>query len=202
MERALLCYRFCFSGGVSGGERTSLLPFLFFWRSFGWREHFSVTVFAFLEEFWVERALLCYRFCSFGGVSGGEATFLLPFLFFWRIFGRREHFSVTYLAFLEEFRDGRRYLPLLFNRSCSSGGVSGGETTSLLPLLFFWRSFGWREHFSTTVFDSLEEFRAERPLLCYRFCSSGGVLGGDTSSLLPFLILWRNFGRRDLPTSL
>ncbi|KPB03116.1 hypothetical protein AAV98_19070 [Bacillus sp. CHD6a] len=131
MERRLFFYRFCFSGGVLGGESTSLLPFLFFWRSFGWREDFSATVFVFLEEFRVERALLCYRFCFSGGVLGGESTSLLPFLLFWRSFGRRGDFSFTVFVFLEDFWAERALLCYLFS---FSGGISGWAeipTTSL-----------------------------------------------------------------------
>ncbi|MEA3318985.1 MAG: hypothetical protein U9Q88_03075, partial [Bacillota bacterium] len=63
----------------------------------------------------------------------------------------------------------------------------GVEMPYLLPFLFFWWSFGRREPFSTTVFESLEEFWAVRPPLYYRFCFSAGVLGGEITSLLPFL---------------
>ncbi|WP_205831480.1 hypothetical protein, partial [Bacillus sp. RO2] len=113
---------------------------------------------------------------------------------FWKSFGRRDTSSATVFAFLEEFRVERT---LLYYRFCFSGRVSGGETPPLLPFLFFRRSFGWRDTCSATVFAFLEEFRVERTLLYYRFCLWGGVSGRETPALLPFLLSWKNFGRRD-----
>ncbi len=42
---------------------------------------------------------------------------------------------------------------------------------------------------SVTVFSFAEGFWALRRPLCYRFCLCGGVLGLETPSLLPFLLL-------------
>jgi hypothetical protein len=158
---------------------------LFFWKSFGRRDTSSITLFAFLEEFRVERTLLYYHFCFSGGVSGGENPALLPFLLFSKSFGRRDTSSATVFAFLEEFRAERH---LLCYRFCFPRRVSGGENPALLPFLFFWKSFGRRDTSSITLFAFLEEFRVERTLLYYRFCFSGRVSGGETPALLPFLL--------------
>ena len=91
----------------------------------------------------------------------------------------------------------RALMSALYYRFCSSQELLGGETTSLLPFLLLPRAFGRRDNLSTTVFAPPKSFRAERRPLYYRFCSSQELSGGETTSLLPFLLLPRAFGRRD-----
>ena len=73
-ERRALSYRFVGCGGISGGEKGSLLPFCWVQRHFGWRDGLSPTVLLGAVAFRAERKALSYRFADCGGTSGLETA--------------------------------------------------------------------------------------------------------------------------------